>query len=225
MSEIESEKPKDIKIRGWPDVIYFYPTVIASFILPFITEGSTVEAVDLIEPRTAMLVWMVIFFFNLFVISVDFAVTHLALIAVLIFALALVLVYWIPQEMAADFNLDDWIKPTEGISPFFYLAFGIFMVVLYIFFWVKNRFVYWEIRSTEIFKHSGLFEDTRRFGNAQHAHITKSTPDIFEKILWLGGDIHIKPEGDTRTYEVRNVFRAGEKEKIVREILSYVPDR
>ncbi|MFQ5978436.1 MAG: hypothetical protein ACE5OZ_09935 [Candidatus Heimdallarchaeota archaeon] len=220
----ENEKPTSIKIRGWPDAIYFYPTVIASFILPFITKGSTVEQADLLDPRTSMLIFSVIFFFNLFVISVDFALTHFALIAVAIFALILVIAYWVPQEMADDFKVDEWIKPTEGISSFFYLTFGIFMIVMYLFFWVKNRFVYFEVRSTEIFKHSGLFDDSRRYGNAQHAHITKSTPDVFERLLWLSGDFHIRPEGG-EAFTISNVWRAGSKEKTVREILSYVPDR
>jgi len=224
MSETEQEKPTSIKIRGWPDAIYFYPTVLASFILPLITKDGKAAVAEVIEPRTAMLVFIVIFFFNLFVISIDFALTHFALIAVAIFAIILVIALYVPQEMAEDYKLDDWIAKEEGISSFFYLTFGIFMVVLYAFFWVKNRFVYFEIRSTEIFKHSGLFEDTRRYGNAQHAHIIKSTPDIFEKILWFAGDIHIRPEGG-ESFHIDNVFRASSKEKTIREILSYVPDR
>ncbi|MHA2270960.1 MAG: hypothetical protein ACXACI_03795 [Candidatus Hodarchaeales archaeon] len=226
MSENESGKPTVIRIRGWPDVIYFYPTVIASFILPLITneDGSKISVAEVIDARTAMLIFMVVFFFNLFVISVDFAVTHFALIAVAIFAIILLVAYYLPEQMADDFKLDEWIGVNEGISSFFYLVFGVFMVLCYIFFWIKNRFVYFEIRSTEIFKHSGLFEDTRRFGNAQHAHISKSTPDIFEKIMWLSGDFHIRPEGG-ESFMINNVFRAGNKEKVIREILSYVPDR
>jgi hypothetical protein len=81
------------------------------------------------------------------------------------------------------------------------------------------------ISPTEIYHHRGVLGDERRFGNAQHAHIEKTTPDIFEKMLFLSGDIFIKPETDPHIYRISNVFRVNVKEKHIRKILSYVPDK
>jgi hypothetical protein len=79
------------------------------------------------------------------------------------------------------------------------------------------------ISPTEIYHHRGILGDEKRFGNAQHAHIEKTTPDIFEKMLFLSGDIFIKPETDPHIYRISNVFRVNMKEKEIRKILSYVP--
>ncbi len=226
MSDEEITKESRIVLREWPDLIYYWPTVLASIILPLITKyPEETELVKLIEPRTAMLMWLVIYFFNSIVIAFDFGLGNVGLIAMVVFAVILLGVMYVPENYDTDINLDDYIKPETGLPDIFFYIFAVFFIIIYFLYWIRNFFVYWEIRSTEIHHHSGLFEDAHRFGNAQAAHITKSTPDFFERILWLSGDFHIRPAGDTRTYEIKNVFRAAKKDKVVREILSYVPDK
>ena len=117
------------------------------------------------------------------------------------------------------------VTPNIHMSTDFYLFFDLLMIVLFILLYIYSRIDYWLISPTEIYHHRGILGDERRFGNAQHAHIEKTTPDIFEKMLFLSGDLFIKPETDPHIYRVSNVFRIDKKEKAIRGILSYVPDQ
>jgi hypothetical protein len=221
-----TKKEKDyIIVRSYPETIFFYPSMIVAFIV-FVIQLVVIPGLPAAE-QTALTDGMGMFFFavfafNFLIVAFDFGVGKTALIAAAVIILVLIYVLlgtYIP-ELTFGF---DW--PKINASSEFYFFFSVLVFIHLILVYLYSRIDYWLISPTEIYHHRGILGDERRFGNAQHAHIEKSTPDIFEKMLFLSGDLFIKPETDPHIYRVSNVFRVNSKEKQIRKILSYVPDR
>ena len=218
MTSKETRFEDRVVLRHYPKTIFFYPLGILSIILGiaeivFIDTNARPEAAALFAS-----LWLTIFTFNFLIISFEFSIGKTAGIVMgiaLIYVLAIVL--W-----GLDFNLT---FPVGTVDPAFYIWTGIVIVFILGVSIIISYFNYWEIRSTEIYWKAGFFEDSKRLGNAQHAHIYKETPDIFERILFRSGTIVIIPDGSKIVYKLENVYNASGKEKKIREILSYVPDR
>lgn len=214
-------KQKDyIIIRGYPETLFFYPSMIVGFIA-FLIEL-------LMQPDTEMrnfigTFFFAVFAFNFIVVAFDFGVGKTALIAFGI--IIVVLAFIIIQDQFDIFTDLGFSLPNINASMEFYFFFTVLVFIHLILIYIYSRIDYWMISPTEIYHHRGILGDERRFGNAQHAHIEKTTPDIFEKMLFLSGDLFIKPETDPHIYRISNVFKINAKESEIRKILSYVPDK
>lgn len=218
---VEEIRPADrVVLRHYPKTIFFYPLGILSIILGII-ETLFVKAAD--RPEAAALfasLWLTIFAFNFLVISFEFSIGKTAgIVMAIVLFYVLAILFWGDQF---DFSLT---FPVGSVDPDFYIWCGIIILLILGISVVMAYFNYWEIRPTEIYLHGGLFEDSQRFGNAQHAHIYKETPDIFERLLFRSGTIVIIPDGSKTVYRLENVYNASGKEKRIREVLSYVPDK
>jgi hypothetical protein len=215
-------KPKDyIIVRGYPETLFFYPSMIVSFI------AFIIAAIDPFKdnlPLNALIgtLFFAVFAFNFIIVAFDFGVGKTAIIAFGV--IIIVLAFIILQDVLGLENIGFSI-PEITASMEFYFFFTILVGLHLILIWVHSRLDYWMISPTEIYHHRGILGDERRFGNAQHAHIEKTTPDIFEKMLFLSGDLFIKPETDPHIFRIANVFNINVKEKEIRQILSYVPDK
>ena len=221
--EIKTEPPKQkdyIIVRSYPETLFFYPSMIVGFIafLVHALMGSDTEIKNFIGTF-----FFAVFAFNFIIVAFDFGIGKTALIACTI--IIAILAFIILQD---QFNIDFGIGfelPNISASKEFYFFFTLLVFLHLVAIYIYSRIDYWLISPTEIYHHRGILGDERRFGNAQHAHIEKTTPDIFEKMLFLSGDLFIKPETDPHIYRVSNVFRVNSKEKEIRKILSYVPDK
>jgi len=225
-SKMKTSKPRKEKdyiiVRSYPETLFFYPSMIVAFII-FILQAFVPEIAD--DPAMINVLgtfFFAVFAFNFLIVAFDFGVGKTALIAagVIILVLIWVLLQTYIPELKFGLTL-----PAINASEEFYFFFAGLIFVHLILLYLHSRIDYWLISPTEIYHHRGVLGDERRFGNAQHAHIEKSTPDIFEKMLFLSGDLFIKPETDPHIYRVSNVFRVNKKEKRIRNILSYVPDK
>ena len=220
----KTKKKKDyIIVRSYPETLFFYPSMLVA-ILGFFIQYITTDAATGISPLANGLgtFFFAVFAFNFIVVAFDFGIGKTALIAFGVIIIVLVLILLQEQLGAA---LEFSITPDINMSNNFYFFFSLLMIVHFVLVYIYSRIDYWMISPTEIYHHRGVLGDERRFGNAQHAHIEKTTPDIFEKMLFLSGDIFIKPETDPHIYRISNVFRVNAKEKQIRKILSYVPDK
>lgn len=233
MAELKNEKiakppkPKDyIIIRGYPETLFFYPSMIVGFIA-FIIELFIVpglNATDQEQMRNLIgTFFFAVFAFNFIVVAFDFGVGKTALIATSI--IILVLAFIILQDQFDILSGLGFSLPKIYASTEFYFFFSALVAIHLVLIYIYSRLDYWMISPTEIYHHRGILGDERRFGNAQHAHIEKTTPDIFEKMLFLSGDLFIKPETERHIYRIANVFRINSKEAEIRKILSYVPDK
>ena len=218
VSKQKQTKPKKKKdyiiIRSYPETLFFYPSMIVAIL------GYFIQSVNPSLNNEIGTFFFAVFAFNFLIVAFDFGLGKTALIA---FGVIIVfLVFLLIQPQLGEFSL---ILPSINMSDEFYLFFSLLMVVHFVLLFIYTRIDYWTISPTEIYHHRGILGDERRFGNAQHAHIEKTTPDIFEKMLFLSGDLFIKPETDPHIYRVSNVFRVNAREREIRKILSYVPDK
>lgn len=215
-------KPKDyIIIRGYPETLFFYPSMFISIIAFIIAAIPPFEANAELNALIGTL-FFAVFAFNFIIVAFDFGVGKTAIIAFGV--IIIVLAFIILQDML---NLDfgGFSVPEITASKEFYFFFAILVGLHLVLIYIYSRLDYWMISPTEIYHHRGILGDEKRFGNAQHAHIEKTTPDIFEKMLFLSGDLFIKPETDPHIHRIPNVFSINSKEKEIRQILSYVPDK
>jgi len=231
-TKTKEETPKKTKeyiiVRSYPETIFFYPSMIVAFII-FLLEFLVLPGIETADPAQAAVLrsalgtfFFAVFTFNFFIVAFDFGLGKTALIAFAVIIIVLIYLLLRTQIPELSFGLD-WPEITASMEFYFFFAVLVFihLIIVYIY----SRIDYWLISPTEIYHHRGILGDERRFGNAQHAHIEKTTPDIFEKMLFLSGDLFIKPETDPHIYRVANVFRVNKKEAEIRKILSYVPDR
>ncbi len=219
-------KAKKVKeyliVRSYPETLFFYPSMIVGIIIFFIQFLAGESLTTAVQSQWGTF-FFAVFAFNFLIVAFDFGIGKTALIAAGFIILILVVVLF--QEQIAVLLSLDLTPPDITMSTGFYLFFDLLMIAHFIMVYIYSRIDYWLISPTEIYHHRGILGDERRFGNAQHAHIEKTTPDIFEKMLFLSGDLFIKPETDPHIYRVANVFRVNKKEKEIRGILSYVPDK
>ena len=237
-TKTKEEKPKEEKkkkeyiiVRSYPETLFFYPSMIVAFIVFLIhlledllvnDLGLTFLTLDETMKSALGTFFFAVFAFNFFIVAFDFGLGKTALIAFTVIIIILIYLLLRTQIPELSFGLE-WPEITASME--FYFFFTILVFVHLVLVYIYSRIDYWLISPTEIYHHRGILGDERRFGNAQHAHIEKTTPDIFEKMLFLSGDLFIKPETDPHIYRVANVFRVNKKEKEIRKILSYVPDR
>ncbi|MFX0015412.1 MAG: hypothetical protein ACFFB2_12735 [Promethearchaeota archaeon] len=221
--EEKSMKRKEyIIVRSYPETLFFYPSMIVAFIIVLISLLSPNLMEDEMMASALGTFFFAVFAFNFIIVAFDFGLGKTALIAFGV--IIIVLIYLLLRTQLPDLSLGlEWPAITASLEFYFFFALLVFihLIVIYIY----SRIDYWLISPTEIYHHRGILGDERRFGNAQHAHIEKTTPDIFEKMLFLSGDLYIKPETDPHIYRIANVFRVNSKEEEIRKILSYVPDK
>ena len=210
-----------IIIRSYPETLFFYPSMIVAFIL-WLMEIFLSGAMDDNMRNTLGTFFFAVFAFNFLIIAFDFGVGKSAMIVLAFIVMVLV---FILLEQSLGILPPNLTMPAISASPDFYFFFSVLVFIHLGFIYLVSRIDYWMISPTEIYHHRGILGDEKRFGNAQHAHIEKTTPDIFEKMLFLSGDLFIKPETDPHIYRISNVFRVNAKESEIRKILSYVPDK
>ncbi|MHA2244669.1 MAG: hypothetical protein ACXADY_06835 [Candidatus Hodarchaeales archaeon] len=221
------KKEKDyIIIRSYPETIFFYPSMIVAVIV-FLIQLLIVPDLDAAQATTLSnglgTFFFAVFAFNFIIVAFDFGVGKTALIAFgVIIIVLLVIIFQEQIESVVSIGFE-W--PAINASNEFYFFFAVLVFFHLVLIYIVSRIDYWMISPTEIYHHRGLLGDERRFGNAQHAHIEKTSPDIFEKMLFLSGDLFIKPETDPHIYRISNVFNINKREAEVRQILSYVPDK
>lgn len=216
------KKKEYIIIRGYPETLFFYPSMIIGFIA-FIIEMLMRDNPDPEMSKFIGTFFFAVFAFNFIIVAFDFGVGKTALIAssIIIAILAFII---LQDQMDLDLGIN-FSLPNISATVDFYFFFTVLVFIHLIIIYIYSRLDYWMISPTEIYHHRGILGDEKRFGNAQHAHIEKTTPDIFEKMLFLSGDLFIKPETDPHIYRIPNVFRLNAKESEIRKILSYVPDK
>ena len=220
-AKTKSKTNKDyILVRSYPETIFFYPSMLVAMLSFFIQYLSTDSATG-ISPIANELgtFFFAVFAFNFIIVAFDFGIGKTAIIAFGVIIIVLIAIL-LQEQLGAALNLT---LPKINVSNDFYFFFSLLMIGHFILVYIYSRIDYWMISPTEIYHHRGILGDEKRFGNAQHAHIEKTTPDIFEKMLFLSGDLFIKPETDPHIYRISNVFRVNMKEKKIRQILSYVP--
>lgn len=203
-----SDMPRVI-VRSYPKVIFFWLTWIASLVMGFIQKGHDPQfAADLGT------IWMLIFAFNLIVISFDFnevvSVLVLAVVAVIVFA-----------GLYLDFLdfIGNFVRDLDvGMNSRFYFAvFGVFTII-YFFVFLKTRFNYWEFRYNEVIHREGVFPNIKRY-STEDLRWFKEVPDVLERVLAGSGRMILTTPREAHPIVLENVLRIGTIDEKVADIL------
>jgi len=223
----ESPKPKAkpvqdvdvVIVRSYPKVIFFYPSMFAALICCFFAgkyppgvEGSN---------GAAMLggAFMIVFLFNLTVISFEFRTWVTLLIVMGLVSVALV-VYVLNQSW--NF-LPDVLAFIRGIRVEmtwnFYAIYALALLIIYGVIWIILRFYYLEIKSNEVVYRHGLFGDVERHDTRGMKH-TKEIGDLMEFALWRSGRLILAVQGRKEPHVLDNVPRINRVEHQIQQVTS-----
>lgn len=199
-----------IRIRPYPKIIFFYPTVIAAGIYSLMNLFS----VDIEHNQMLNLVFMAIFSINILVFAFDFSVlmTIIILIVVVLGSIILYLLNWFAP-------IGGFLGTIRmGMNAHFYYYFFLLFFVVYLLVYFRTRFNYWDISNNEIFHKTGFLSDTRRI-NAPNLSYTKEISDVLEFILLGAGRIKLIPL-NSEPYVIETVIGIWRVDKRLAEILS-----
>ena len=205
-------RPADsIKIRTFSDVIYLYPTWIASVICGLVVKFS---GADLADPGSTGLVFSLLFFFNLTIIAFDY--TRLTSVVILLIMVILGLL----SSMYAGFRhaLINLFDQPLFMNTSFYWTWAVLFTLVMAGVFIKSRLDYWELRNQELLHHHGFMGDTERMP-APNLRINKEINDVAEYMLLRAGRLVIVPRGESRAIVIDNVPGINTVERRMQEIL------
>jgi hypothetical protein len=205
-------------VRPYPKVVYLYLTWFASLICgvlqPTIESGRTLTSETMGESGLIGRIWLVIFVFNILVISFEFS--RIRSVAI-IFALLAVIFAGIQFGFLA--SIGDFLRtlPLLMNKTFYLVMTGIFSII-YLLVFINTRFNYWEIQPNEILHHHGFLGDVHRYptrGLRMHKEIT----DVMEYVLLRAGTLVMIPTGVDRPIVLENVISLNKVEDKIQRLL------
>lgn len=199
-----------IRIRPYPKIIFFYPTVIAAALY----SALNLFNIDIEHNQMLNMVFMAIFSINLLVFAFDFSVLMTIIIAIVVVLGGIIL--YLLNWFAPIGQFLDTVR--LGMNPHFYYYFFLLFFVVYLLVFIRTRFNYWDISHNEIFHKTGFLSDTRRI-NAPNLSYTREINDVFEFILLGAGRIKLIPL-NSEPYVIETVIGIRRVDKRLAEILS-----
>ncbi len=211
--------PQRVILRDISKGVFFYPLAIYSFIAAII-ENFGEQSTDLNVGGTwryadiLALIWIVLFFANVFVVSFDFS-TGKFLILILVVAVVGLIVFLLIQMGTIQ------LPPTGTESSFtfnlkihtqFYWMTAAILGLIVILTLISGRFRYVKIESNEVLV-KGILGDVKRFPTT-NLHYDKKITDVFEYLTLRAGTIilHITgAEEPVELYTVPNVHKKAEQ--------------
>ncbi|MHA2075652.1 MAG: hypothetical protein ACW97X_13615, partial [Candidatus Hodarchaeales archaeon] len=150
---IPPKKKEYILIRGYPETLFFYPSMIVGFIA-FIIELLLRDAPNPELSNFIGTFFFAVFAFNFIIVAFDFGVGKTALIAasVIIIILAFII---LQDQLDIDFGIG-FALPNITASLEFYFFFALLVFLHLIVIYIYSRIDYWMISPTEIYHHRGI---------------------------------------------------------------------
>lgn len=213
-------KEKDIDVvyvRSYPKVIFLYPSAIIALIFGLI--AAVAGGVETDRAQTLGVAFMLLFLFNVLVISFDFSNMVTFAIVMTVTAL-LLLLYVVSRSWGFIEAFGRFLSSLDiRMSAGFYFTYAIALGVIYAVIWFIRRFFYWEIKSNEILYHQGLFGDVERH-DTRGLKQTKHISDIFELLLLRSGQLVLHVQGLQEPYVISNVPNIARVERAIQQITS-----
>ncbi|MCA9544103.1 MAG: hypothetical protein KC613_06920 [Myxococcales bacterium] len=206
------QETRKVVIRPLSNVVFFYPTWLAS-----IAFGIWTSVVDVSpeNPGTSGLLFTLLFFFNLSIVAFDYTrLMSIVIVLSLIIVGLLSTMYPLVGELIRS-ALD---QPMFMNSTFYWvwaIGFSIIMGTVLL----KTRFDYWEIKNNELLHHHGLLGDVERRA-APGLKISKEIKDVMEYALLGSGRLVLSPPGEARDIIIDNVMRISKVEAEMQDLLN-----
>jgi hypothetical protein len=223
-TEIEKPEParpevQPVTIRSYPKTVLFYPMTIMSLIIGILIFAFQFLIPDPFYTRIVNLltfIWLVIFFFNLLLVTFDFGKNFIvAIILVIVIAVLAVALYASSTGSLPIFdpsNLRLIINANTMLA--FILIFGLVILIA----WIRTRIYYVKIFHNEIVFKKGILGDVERYGTT-NVMFYKEIPDIFEYLLLRSGRLTFTIPGRKTTIVMDSVPNINGVEKKVLVLL------
>jgi hypothetical protein len=182
------QAPRSIRLWSWPKVIFYFPTMVASFVCGL---GSTIWPDRAVTWGT---IFIIVFLVNTVIMGFDFPRTS-SLNLVLFFLVMLLGGFLVNQQVYTFWdglqNLAANIRPT--MNNHFYWLFGGILAVVYVIVWLVDfRFNYWLIYPNEIIHRHGFLGNVDRYP-APGLEMRSEITDVFEYAMLRSGRLIIQP--------------------------------
>ncbi len=224
MTEVEPPKPitqvtktnAGVIIRDLSRGIFFYPLAIFSFIAALVEHIG--ESNDPSQPwiysNTLAMIWIVMFFTSVFVVSFDLSVGKFISLVFLVVLVGLVIIFITLNTPPVS---EQFVFNIQIRTQFYWMTAAILGVILLLTF-IVSQFHYVKIERNEILI-KGILGDVRRFptGNVNYE---KNIPDMFKYILLGSGRIIIHVPGVSESVVINTVANVNKKARQMDAILS-----
>lgn len=211
MAEESSSGTRSVIMRSYSDVIYLYPSWIASFISGIYV---SVAPPTLEVPGLVGLIFTLVFFFNLSIIAFDYT----RMTSIIVGLIILILVLLSNMYDGIRVALRDLFDQHLFMNGSFYWVWATLFSVVLVGVFIKTRLDYWEIKNQELLHHHGLLGDVERWP-APNMRISKEINDVMEYALFRSGRLVLMPARESRVLVIKNVPNINRIEKEMQEIL------
>ncbi|MFO7797065.1 MAG: hypothetical protein ACQERB_13680 [Promethearchaeati archaeon] len=211
-----SQTDEVIILRGYPKIIFFYPTFLTSLVLwviQYFLPG---------EPNYILgYFWVGIFFINVFVIAFDFSSTKFFVLILIIVISIIVTIFLILPNVNLGGGGGGGGLFNVGLTAEFYLTMTIIFGFVLLIVVINAQFDYWKVERNEIYHKSGIFSSAERYP-VQALRIKKSIPDVFEFLFLRAGKITLLPGGREEVITLTTVLNVNNKADRIDHLLSHV---
>ncbi|HMF32064.1 MAG TPA: hypothetical protein VKK79_11645 [Candidatus Lokiarchaeia archaeon] len=218
-----------VKLRDYSKSLFLYPLLIYS-IVAILIEGIWDQWLSPGDPALAtlggphssiMIIWIIVFFANLFVVSFDFStIKFLLLIVVVALVIAILIVLY-------SYGMFDITKAGVGAEANhlkigagwqFYAAVSIVLGFVFVCVLIQAEFQYVKVEQNEAHVKGILGEDRRYPTNS--LRYTKKITDVFEYLALRSGEISIVVPGEEHPIKLETVINVNKKAKQLDVLLS-----
>ena len=159
-------------------------------------------------------IWIMIFVFNILVISFEFSRIRSVAIAFAVMALIFAGIQFNFLASVGEFLRT---LPLMMNKTFYLVMTGIFSII-YLLVFINTRFNYWEIQPNEILHHHGFLGDVHRYPT-RGLRMKKEITDVLEYILLKSGTLVLDPYGEERPIVLENVIGMNAVEDKIQRLL------
>lgn len=174
-----------IIIRSYSKAIFLFPTLILSVF------GWIIQALFHTPLLWLEMLWMVIFFTNLFVVCFDFSSSKF-IILVLSLVIFTGITYFTIFPLIFNPSLYVGVKLELGFTSHFYIIMTAILSFVLLIAIILPFFDYYTIERNELYHRKGIFTMAERW-SLTSLRYTKEIPDIFEYITFRAGTIKFYP--------------------------------
>ncbi len=175
-------KKDEVILRSFPKAIFFAPLFVISIIFWIIQ-----VFLPILNPWLGA-IWLIIFFSNFFVTSLDFPSTKFLIIilGILIIVLLLIFLGLFPSlEEVGIFGENLHL----GLPPEFYMLMTIILGLILGLVILTSRFDYYRIERNEIIHKKGIFSTNIERFPVRGLRIKKNIPDLLEYLTFRAGSL------------------------------------
>jgi hypothetical protein len=197
-----------VVVRPMPKVIFFYLTWLASLVF------GIIESIQGSASGQLGTWWILLFAFNLLVISFDFNETKSIAAVFIVVSVIFAGLYFgflpflgdILKKLNVQMNVN-----------FYFSMFGLFSI-FYLVIFLRSRFEYWEFRNNEVLHRTGMFGEIKRY-STEDLRWFKEIPDVLERILLRSGRMVITTSREPHPIVIENVIGIESVDEKIAELL------